>query len=89
MAKSKEYTPPVIVAAQPEIPISRLDVHGHLIACNDAYVALSGYAREELLNQPHELINHPLMPKRVIERMWETLRSGVPWTAPMWTTKPP
>lgn len=83
MAKSKEYTPPVIVAAQPEIPISRLDVHGHLIACNDAYVALSGYAREELLNQPHELINHPLMPKRVIERMWETLRSGVPWTAPM------
>ena len=83
MAKSKEYTPPAIVAAQPEIPISRLDTRGHLMACNDAYVALSGYAREELLNQPHELINHPLMPKRVIDRMWETLRSGVPWTAPM------
>ncbi|MCX2901025.1 methyl-accepting chemotaxis protein [Pseudomonas mandelii] len=80
MANSKEQTAPV---AQQEIPISRLDTRGHLLACNEAYLALSGYARKDLLNQPHELINHPQMPKQVIERMWTTLRSGVPWTAPV------
>ncbi|WP_242482743.1 PAS domain-containing protein [Pseudomonas sp. TH10] len=84
MANPKDQSVPASVAAQQEIPISRLDTRGHLLACNDAYLALSKYAREDVLNQPHELINHPLMPRRVIERMWQTLRSGVPWTAPSW-----
>lgn len=66
-----------------EVPISRLDTQGHLLGCNDAYLTLCGYSKGDLLNQPHELINHPLMPKRVIERMWQTLRSGVPWTGPL------
>lgn len=79
MANPMQHT----AAAPQEIPISRLDVQGHLVGCNDAYLALCGYAREDLVNQPHEMINHPLMPKRVIERMWQTLRSGEPWTAPM------
>ena len=79
MANSMEHT----TTAHQEVPISRLDTQGHLVACNDAYLALSGYDREDVLNQPHELINHPLMPKRVIDRMWQTLRSGVPWTAPV------
>jgi aerotaxis receptor len=83
VANPKDQTAPTIISAQQEIPISRLDIRGHLLACNDAYLALSGYARKELLNQPHELINHPQMPKRVMERMWATLRSGVPWTAPV------
>ena len=83
MTHSKDQTAPAINPAQQEIPISRLDTRGHLLACNDAYLALSGYAHKDLLNQPHELINHPQMPKRVIERMWATLRSGVPWTAPV------
>ncbi|WP_350648214.1 methyl-accepting chemotaxis protein [Pseudomonas sp. HY13-MNA-CIBAN-0226] len=83
MANPKDQSVPASIAAQQEIPISRLDTRGHLLACNDAYLALSKYAREDVLNQPHELINHPLMPRRVIERMWQTLRSGVPWTAPI------
>ena len=83
MANPKEHTAPALVAAPAELPISRLDTRGHLLACNDAYLALSGYTREELLNQPHELINHPQMPALVIERMWQTLHGGVPWTAPV------
>ena len=61
-----------------EPPISRLAPDGRLLACNDAYLALSGYRRDELLNQSFELINHPQMPARVIERMWRTLRAGTP-----------
>ena len=83
MANSTALTSAADVTAQAEIPISRLDTRGHLLACNEAYLALTGYAREELADQPHEMINHPLMPKRVIDRMWHTLRSGVPWTAPL------
>ncbi|WP_236233613.1 methyl-accepting chemotaxis protein [Pseudomonas tohonis] len=66
-----------------EPPISRLAPDGRLLACNDAYLALCGYRRDELLNQGFELINHPQMPARVIERMWRTLRAGTPWSGPL------
>jgi aerotaxis receptor len=66
-----------------ELPISRLDPQGRLLHCNDAYLAMCGYDREQLLNHPHERINHPHMPPQVIERMWQTLQAGVPWTGPL------
>ncbi|BAN47199.1 methyl-accepting chemotaxis protein [Metapseudomonas resinovorans] len=66
-----------------EPPISRLDPEGRVLHCNDAYLELCGYPREALLNQPFQQINHPGMPARVIERMWQTLRAGVPWNGPL------
>ncbi|MGA4637811.1 methyl-accepting chemotaxis protein [Pseudomonas solani] len=74
------------IAALPafvEPPISRLDPQGRLLACNDAYLALCGYPREELLNQSFELINHAQMPAQVIARMWQTLHAGTPWSGPL------
>ncbi len=72
-----------LLAMPDEVPISRLDTQGQLLACNDAYLAMCGYARTELEGKSFGLINHPGMPARVIERMWQTLRSGVPWTGPL------
>ncbi|MDH4585539.1 PAS domain-containing protein [Pseudomonas sp. BN415] len=66
-----------------EPPISRLDPEGRLLQCNDAYLALCGYRRDQLLNQAFTRINHPGMPEQVIERMWRTLRAGVPWNGPL------
>ena len=36
--------------------ISTTDLHGKITYCNDAFVAISGFAREELLGQPHNLV---------------------------------
>tara|TARA_Y100001951_G_scaffold101807_1_gene107317 strand:- start:10145 stop:11701 length:1557 start_codon:yes stop_codon:yes gene_type:complete len=66
-----------------EPPISRLDPQGVLLACNAAYQQMSGFAEQELVGKPHQVINDPRMPAVVIASMWRALHAGVPWTAPV------
>ena len=59
--------------------ISTTDTRGIITYCNDEFVQISGYSREELLGQPHNLIRHPDMPEAVFKGMWEYLKAGKPW----------
>ncbi|MBX3610426.1 MAG: PAS domain-containing protein [Hydrogenophaga sp.] len=61
--------------------VSTTDLQSHITYCNPAFVAVSGYSREELLGQPHNLIRHPDMPAEAFRDMWATLKSGSPWSA--------
>ena len=60
--------------------VSVTDLKGRITYCNDAFVAVSGYTREELLGQAHNIIRHPDMPEEAFRDMWHTLQSGQPWT---------
>lgn len=59
--------------------ISTTDLNSRISYCNDAFAALSGFTREELIGQPHNLVRHPDMPPSVFAHMWETLKQGKPW----------
>jgi len=61
--------------------VSTTDLQSHLTYCNPAFIQVSGYAAEELLGQPHNLVRHPDMPAEAFRDMWATLKSGAPWTA--------
>ena len=61
--------------------ISITDTKGRITYCNDDFVAVSGYHREELLGQPHNLLRHPDMPAEAFRDFWATIQSGMPWTA--------
>ena len=61
--------------------VSTTDLKGRLTYCNPAFIHVSGYTREELLGQPHNMIRHPDMPEEAFRDMWETIASGRPWTA--------
>ncbi|TNF61513.1 MAG: PAS domain-containing methyl-accepting chemotaxis protein [Burkholderiales bacterium] len=61
--------------------VSVTDLRSHITYCNPTFVAVSGYSREELLGQPHNLIRHPDMPAEAFRDMWATLQSGSPWSA--------
>src|SRR5574343_382574 len=63
--------------------VSTTDTKGRILYCNPAFVEVSGYQREELLGQPHNLIRHPDMPEEAFRDMWETIASGRPWSAPV------
>jgi aerotaxis receptor len=61
--------------------VSATDLSGNIKYCNPAFVEVSGYSREQLIGQPHNLIRHPDMPREAFGDLWTTIRSGRPWTA--------
>ena len=66
-----------------ETLVSTTDLKGRITYCNPAFITVSGYAREELLGQPHNMIRHPDMPEEAFRDMWATIASGQPWSAPV------
>ncbi|MFM2261683.1 MAG: hypothetical protein RI959_359, partial [Pseudomonadota bacterium] len=61
--------------------ISVTDVKGRITYCNPNFIAVSGYTREELQGQPHNLVRHPDMPEEAFRDLWDTVENGLPWTA--------
>ncbi|MGE0110918.1 methyl-accepting chemotaxis protein [Aquabacterium sp.] len=59
--------------------VSVTDLKGRITYCNPAFIEVSGYSREELLGQPHNLVRHPDMPAEAFRDMWATIESGRPW----------
>jgi len=59
--------------------ISSTDLTGKIIYCNDAFVEVSGFARDELIGQPHNIVRHPDMPVEAYQSMWAELKAGRPW----------
>jgi len=59
--------------------ISVTDTNGNIVDCNDNFVEVSGFLRDELIGQPHNLVRHPDMPPAAFEVMWEYLKLGKPW----------
>ena len=56
------------------------DLKGRITYCNSAFIEVSGYTRDELMGQPHNLIRHPDMPAEGFRDLWATIEAGRPWT---------
>jgi PAS domain S-box-containing protein len=73
-----------ITATERHVPdgtllISQTDPGGRITFANDAFVAISGFSREELVGAPHNLVRHPHMPPEAFRDLWATVKSGNPW----------
>jgi PAS domain S-box-containing protein len=40
---------------------------------------LTGYSRDELIGQPHNILRHPDTPTNVFKEMWQTIQSNRVW----------
>jgi aerotaxis receptor len=60
--------------------VSVTDLKGRITYCNPALIEVSGFSREELLGQPHNLLRHPDMPAEAFRDMWATIEAGRPWS---------
>ena len=63
-----------------ELLASKTDLKGIITYCNDAFVEASGFSREELIGEPHNLVRHPDMPPEAFADLWKTLKNDKPWT---------
>ena len=59
--------------------VSKTDLKGLITHANDAFVAVSGFQRNELLGRSHNLVRHPDMPPEAFADLWQTVKSGLPW----------
>ncbi|MFN3302098.1 MAG: methyl-accepting chemotaxis protein [Roseateles sp.] len=60
--------------------VSTTDLKGRILHANAVFVETSGYALNELLGQPHNLLRHPDVPQEAFRDMWATIQSGRPWS---------
>nr|WP_233411034.1 PAS domain-containing methyl-accepting chemotaxis protein [Rugamonas sp. CCM 8940] len=60
--------------------VSTTDLQGNITYANPYFVEVSGYAEDELLGAPQNILRHPDMPKEAFADLWATVKSGLPWT---------
>jgi aerotaxis receptor len=60
--------------------VSTTDTKGFITHCNHAFVDISGYTREELIGQNHNMIRHPDVPAVAFKDLWITIGRGRPWS---------
>jgi aerotaxis receptor len=61
--------------------MSTTDTQSHIQYANAAFIEVSGYAPDEIIGQPHNLVRHPDMPTQAFADMSATLKRGLSWTA--------
>ncbi len=62
------------------ILMSTTNIHSHITYANSAFIKVSGFSEEQLINQPHNIVRHPDMPVEAYADMWFTLKQGDSWT---------
>ena len=55
--------------------VSKTDLYGIITYVNDKFCEVSGYEREELIGQNHNIIRHPDIQKEFFKQLWETIRN--------------
>lgn len=80
MRKNLPVTQNVYAFPPDQTLISITDLKGRITYCNANFVAVSGFTREELLGQPHNILRHPDMPSEAFRDMWATIKDCLPWT---------
>lgn len=63
-----------------ELIVSQTDADGIITMCNEAFVHMSGFSREQLLGTPHSILRHPDMPKAAFADLWNTVDEGKRWS---------
>jgi len=59
--------------------VSETDEKGIITFANDDFCKYAGYALEDLIGKPHNIVRHPDMPKTAFKDLWNTVKQGKRW----------
>ena len=59
--------------------VSETDTEGLITFANRKFCEISGYEKDELIGQPHNIIRHPSMPRAAFAQMWKEIQAGHTW----------
>ena len=59
--------------------ITTTNLKGVITDVNDAFERISGFTRDQLVGQAHNIIRHPDMPQAAFQDLWTTLKAGRSW----------
>jgi PAS domain S-box-containing protein len=59
--------------------VSTTDKSGVITHVNKAFIEMSGYTENELINAPHSILRHPDMPPAAFKDLWDTVNRGEKW----------
>lgn len=65
-----------IIMREDEVIVSKTDLKGRITYTNHIFRNISGFTEEELLNQPHNVIRHPDMPRCIFKLLWDKLEAN-------------
>ncbi len=78
-ARAQHATESLLAVIRRQRIVSFTDLTGKIIEVNDAFCAISGYSRDELIGQDHRLINSGTHPAGFFAGLWSALRRGESW----------
>lgn len=61
------------------ILVTKTDLKGRIVYANEAFIEISGFSKDELLGQNHNVVRHPDMPPEAFADLWTTIAKGKPW----------
>ncbi|MBC7004802.1 methyl-accepting chemotaxis protein [Photobacterium sp. BZF1] len=59
--------------------ISTTDPSSTITYANSTFCDVAGYNSEELIDNPHNLVRHPDMPKAAFAQLWQYVKAGKSW----------
>lgn len=59
-----------------EFIVSKTDLTGKITYGNSLFIKMSGYAENELLGKPHNILRHEDMPAVIFKLLWSELKEG-------------
>jgi len=60
--------------------LSETDEKGMITYVSESFAKVAGYAPEDLLGEPHNVVRHPEMPRAAFQSLWDDVQSKGFWT---------
>jgi aerotaxis receptor len=79
MKKNLPVTDQEVILPQGTTLVTSTNLKGVITYCNDEFVNISGFEKNELVGKSHNVVRHPDMPPQAFAIMWEHLKAGKPW----------